>query len=333
MSDTYEVQQVEDSALWDALVQEADGGTVFSTSAWMTAVGRALGEKVVFYGCYKNGHLIAGCPVLLKGKGRFARAATPILTPYGGFLYARVGAKRWAKVEAEQSRAATLLIERLEKEAAYFALAHHPDIHDIRWFLWRGWHVRVNYTYHIDIADLHLLWDRFENRTKTVIRKAEREGFYVGSGEEDLEQFMVLYERIYRKQGIPPPVPVDVVRRCVETITDTGLSRMYTAMTPSGEVVSAVVFILGEEALYAWISGADPAFNESGATSLLYWRVFEEMSARYTTFDFVGANKPSIAKFKRGFGGELVPYYVTERYAPGVRGWVIRLGKRLRRLL
>ena len=77
-------------------------------------------------------------------------------------------------------------------------------------------------------------------------------------------------------------------------------------------MAATVVFVHGFDTMYAWQAGADPAFNSSDALSLLYWEFFKQ--TRYEKFDSVGANIPAIALFKRGFGGDLVPYFVVEGY-------------------
>ena len=60
--------------------------------------------------------------------------------------------------------------------------------------------------------------------------------------------------------------------------------------------------------------GGEPVgvMENTGATSLLYWQYLCKIEHKY--FDFVGANIPAVAFFKRGFGGDLTPYYVSEGY-------------------
>ena len=93
---------------------------------------------------------------------------------------------------------------------------------------------------------------------------------------------------------------------------DAGVAKTQAIVSPDGDIASIVIFVEGFDTLYAWVAGADPAFNASGATSLLYWRSFQQ--SRLKKFDFVGANRPAIAKFKRGFGGDLVPYFVVDGF-------------------
>ena len=94
------------------------------------------------------------------------------------------------------------------------------------------------------------------------------------------------------------------------------MAKPQAIVSPEGEIASIVIFVEGFDTLYAWVAGADPTFNPSGATSLLYWRVFEQTD--FEKFDFVGANIPAIAKFKRGFGGDLVSYFAVEGFKSGM---------------
>jgi len=325
----YEVERIEDPEVWDVFVRGAIGATVFSTSSWLRCARDAFGGEEVFYGCYKKGNLVAGCSGLALRKTGLSKLTTPPLTPYGGMIHARIAAKRPAKIEAEQSGAVCALMDRVISDFHYVQLSHAPALTDVRDFLWRDWRVSIRYSYRMDLTDLDRLWDRFENRTNTVVRKAERAGCSVRPS-EDLDLFVRQYDRIYQGQYAVPLVSGARTAAFCRIVQDAGLSRMYVAESPEGEPACVVVFVLGFDTVYAWVSGAEPRLNATGATSLLYWRVLQEMAEQYCRFDFVGANLPSIAKFKRGFGGDLVPYFATERYSSSFARSAFLLGQRIR---
>ena len=325
----YEVERIEDPEVWDGLVRAAPGATVFSTSSWLRCARDVFGGEGVFYGCYRKGNLVAGCSGLALRRAGLAKLTTPPLTPYGGVVHAPIAAKRPAKIEAEQSGATCALMDRLTSDFHYVQLSHAPILRDVREFLWRDWRVSIRYSYRMDLTDLDRLWDRFENRTNTVIRKAERSGCAVRLC-EDLDLFALQYDRIYREQGTVSLVSGLQVAAFCRAVRDVGLSRMYVAESPAGEPACLVVFVLGFDTVYAWVSGAEPRLNATGATSLLYWRVLQEMAEQYCRFDFVGANLPPVAKFKRGFGGDLIPYFTTERYSSSFARGAFLLGQRAR---
>ena len=311
MPDTYKIHLVSDDALWDALVQQALGGTIFSTSAWLNCAARATDGEAHRIGCFRNGNLIAGLSGLARKRSGLNRLETPELTPHTGLLLAPVQSKGPAKAEAEQHRACELLIDYLEKEYDHVFLVHPPAITDMRPFTWRNWDARLRYTYQIDPSDSEALWDKIERRTRTVIRKAEKLG-YALQPTDDVALFRRLYEALYNKQSDGAPVAADTAERFVAAVLKTGLGQAYKIESADGQVASVVVFVNGFDTAYAWAAGADPTLNNTGATSLLYWQYLCKIEHKY--FDFVGANIPAVAFFKRGFGGDLTPYYVSEGY-------------------
>lgn len=317
MSDTYEICTATDPQAWDEFVCQAVGGTVFSTWGWLQCAQQATGDAFRCLGVYRNGQLMAGLSGIETQRAGMRRFSTPVLTPHGGLLLAPVVGKGPAKAESEGQRAAELLIVHLRQEYHHCVLAHAPAVGDMRPFTWAGWEVRVRYTYQMGLGDREGLWERLERRTRTVIRKAEGKGFRV-LPTEDMALFRQQYERLYAHQGGRPPVDAGVAQRFAEAACRAGLARGLKVESTEGQVVAVVIFVCGAEGSYAWVAGADPELNHTGATSLLYWKYFEQEQGR---FDFVGANLPAIAFFKRGFGGELVPYFAVEGFRdPLVKG-------------
>ncbi len=325
MSDAYEIRAVKDRAPWDAFVHTAIGGTVFSTCTWLDCATQALSGEALRIGVYKKDKLVAGLAALVEKRGLFTHLETPALTPHTGLLFAPLASKGHAKIEAERQRACELLIEHLQKNYDHLHLTHTPAFGDMRPFSWANWQVSVRYTYRMDLSDLDALWQRVERRTRTVIRKAEKLGFRL-LPTNDLDLFAHLYDKIYAHQQKAPPIATAITQRFVAAVLEAGLGRAFTATSPEGDTAALVVFVEDGDTAYAWVAGADPALNNTGATSLLYWKYFEQ--SQQSRFDFVGANIPSIAFFKRGLGGDLVPYYATEGFG---NAW-LRRAMHLKRL-
>ena len=315
MPDTYEVRPVEDPQTWDDFVRTALGGSIFSSHTWLDCACRATNHALHCYGLYKNDSLLAAVSGLESRRTGFKRLTTPQLTPHGGLLFAPIPSKGPAKLEAEWGRATQLLIAHLLEHYDQVQLSLAPAIQDVREFTWSDWNARIRYTYQMDLSDLDSLWERVERRTRTVIRKAEKAGFTL-QPTDDLDLFRRQYELIYAKQDGGPPIDPALVQSFATHALAAGLAQPQAIVSPEGDIASIVIFVEGFDTLYAWVAGADPAFNPSGATSLLYWRSFQQTHLK--KFDFVGANMPAIAKFKRGFGGDLVPYFVVDGFKSGL---------------
>ncbi|NKB70149.1 MAG: GNAT family N-acetyltransferase [Candidatus Latescibacteria bacterium] len=318
MPDSYEIRPLEAGPVWDDFVHRANGGTVFSTDAWLHCAQRCLGGQIRRYGCFKNGRLTAGVSGLARTRLGLRSLSTPPLTPHGGLLLAPVASKGPAKTEAEWNRATDELVAYLQGHYHHTHLVLSPAIADIRPFTWKGWSHRARYTYQFQLGDEDSLWERLERRTRTVIRKAEKSDFRVRQT-DDLDLFRRQYESIYSRQG-GAPAAAATVQHFVGEVLAAGLGRALVVESAAGQAAAIVVFVHGFDTVYAWQAGADPAQNNSGALSLLYWRLL--VQAPRAHFDFVGANLPSIAHFKRGFGGDLVPYHAIDGFSGG---WPRRL--------
>ena len=310
MADTFEIRLVADDTAWDTFVHQAVGGTVFSTSAWLRCAAAASGDQIHRLGCYRNDHLVAGISGLARRRMGLYRLETPELTPYTGLLLAPVTGKGPAKGEAAQHHACTHLLDYLAKHYDRVSLTHAPAIADVRPFTWQGWDAHLRYTYRLPLGDSNALWERTERRTRTAIRKAEKLGYQLRPT-SDVVLFRQQYEAIYANQASGPPVAAATAERFVAAALEAGLAQAYEIASPDG-TAAVVAFVEGFDTTYAWAAGADPAYNHTGAISLLYWQYWDTVAHQY--FDFVGANIPSIAFFKRGFGCDLAPYYAVVGY-------------------
>ena len=312
--DSFEIADVADGEAWDAFVGTAAGATVFSTSAWLRCAREATGCEPRIHGCYRRGELVAAVSGLHLSRRLRSQLVTPPLLPHGGLLHRPVDSDNPARRESARNSSASSLIRFLESSYSSVRLTHSPELVDMREFSWAGWDVGPRYTYRLPLpADRQELWQQLERRTRTVVRKAEKEG-YRFRRLDDPELLRRQYELVYSSSihGRRPPVESALVERFARAAADAGLTEMHVAESPSGAIAAAVVFARGSHEVFAWVAGADPAFRDSGAASFLYWKFLEQTA--FQRFDFVGANIPGIALFKRGFAGDLVPYFHTQGY-------------------
>ncbi len=307
-----EVRKIEDPDVWDRFVAESPQGTVFSTLGWMRIAAEAQGGEPVALGVFEGDRLLGGASFLEISKGPFRKATTPSLTPYGGILYRPFHGKRRSDEEGLWHSCAVPLADYLGRRYDFVCLVHPHPVMDARPFSWSGFDSRVRYTYHLDIASPDAVWDNLEHRMKTVIRNAD--------GELTVESspwtagFAELYEHVYRDRGGEPPVARGVVERMAPAAIASCGGDLRIVRDADGTALCAGLFVSDVHAVYAWVSGALPSRNSSGAMSCLVWDTVRRYSGKVPVFDMVGANIPGVAFYKRGFGGALVPYYVTERY-------------------
>ncbi|MCH8837363.1 MAG: hypothetical protein IIA60_06110, partial [Candidatus Marinimicrobia bacterium] len=159
---------------------DAVGATLFSGADWVRDAAQATGTSARLVGAWDGDQLVAGVAGATSGSGWRRRFMTPHLLPHTGFLFRPATTDRPAHIESERSGATAALIEYLQAGHARIHLTHAPEVVDTREFLWAGWEVQPRYTYRIELPeDRSSVWDGFERRTRTAVRKAEKTGYRV----------------------------------------------------------------------------------------------------------------------------------------------------------
>lgn len=321
---------ISDWDTWDHLVECSPEGSVFSHSTWLASLCRCTGSVLKGVGYFNGTNLIGGVAFSEVRLGPIKKATVPILTPYGGFLtIPSPDGSRESAVESMLHKTSDALMEFLTKHYHHVFLVHTPSLRDTRPFDWDGWTVKNRYTYFVELDSPEKIWERFERRTRNAIRKAEH-GDFSFAIEENFPEFWELCKKTYDKQDLAVPASGSLIQKHYSTMLENDLIFTGAVKTEKGKWVAAVLFIRNGDDLCAWLSGAEPGLEDQGIMSFLYWKVMESFFDKYNRFDFLGANIPSQARFKRGFGGRLVSYPLAERYSPLWMGPLMRFATRLR---
>ena len=84
---------------------------------------------------------------------------------------------------------------------------------------------------------------------------------------------------------------------------------------------AALAVLEDDRAAYAWLVGSP----RGTAATRLFDDALARARAHAQTFDFFGANTPSLALFKKAFGGALTPFYRVAWHRPGLARLVAHL--------
>lgn len=135
-------------------------------------------------------------------------------------------------------------------------------------------------------------------------------------GLDEVEAAVALVEGSHDRQEHALGTPPETLAVLARALGRAGLVRVFVARRGGTPEAGLLVLTDGHTAHY-WLAGSVPG----PAMTVLVGHVMErlrEEGAAY--FDFVGANTPSIAEFKRKFGGLLVPYFRARHTAhPALR--------------
>ena len=309
MSQDIEIRELNKNEykVWDTIVDNSPQGTIFSKTIFSEALNQVTGKGYTIYGIFKNTNLIGGCPVYSKKRFGFKMAILPSLVPYSGIVLKTPSSKYSSQNESLRLKIENLICQKLSTEYDYVYLAHHPTLQDIRGFVWNGWRIHIRYTHVIDLKDYSL--EKIDPFTRRRIKKATEYGVKI-SESNDIERVVNLVEKSYLRHSATPPFP----KHYLVGLFERGIYHLFIAQNPNGDILSGMIVVKDPPVAYGGILGSEPEALKTGVNSLLLWSVLSSLTTEFEQFDFMGANVQSIAKFKSNFGGNLIPYYVCEKY-------------------
>jgi hypothetical protein len=265
----------------------------------LRGAGDSLREADAFL--RESGDFAAALPVFEKRRGPLRVAALPPIT----FLVTPLLAAppKASEVHARHSPLDALLA-LLAARYHRASLLLHPSLADARPLLWAGWRVAPRYTYALDLADL----DRgaWTQTTRWQVNK-EASRYRIAEDATFAEDAVAFTEAAYRRRGTSLGLDGAAERRLASALVGAGLARAFGAI-PEGEAApeAAVVVLHDGQTAVDWLAGSRPG----PAMNVLLAAVLARLAADgLRHFDLGGANTPSIAEFKRKFGGRLVPYF------------------------
>ena len=268
-----------------------------------------------------RGHLLlAGAEEAIGGLVVFEKRVGPLraaaLPPYGEFVTPVLRGPLAAADVHRHGTALDAIAVALGERVHQASLRLHPSLTDARPLAWAGW--RLTTAYHMEAPlsgkDGTDAWGRY---TRKAVRR-HADAFSVREGRERIPAVVALAAGSLAAKGLGHP-PAAACTRLAEALVDAGQARAYVAAPGAGGAPEAGAVIVhdGPTAHY-WMVGSEAG---PAMTVLLAHAAREMRAAGCDRLHLGGANVPSVAEFKRGFGGELRPV-VRARL---VRGWALRL--------
>ena len=321
MADRYETTVLSGDELeeWDLLVRRTPQGTLFSSTRWFRTLGEMLEKDWRVLGCFKNANLIGGAISLSIRKYGLDLFLPPLLTGYPGIHYLPPEGSRACERVEEVLRRVEAIEKGVREMHAMAWLVHAPAMAELRPFVWNKWECVPRYTFVLKLVDREAMKGNLKHSLRKQIRKAEEKGLAVRAA-GDVGRVVELYERSYGRRGTPAPVEPGLLARWYGRLAQEGTARAYVVEDDAGAAHAFRIVLVDGPTAFDWIAGSDPDHLSEGGTPYLLWKVIETLAGDCETFDFMGANIRSIASFKTGFGGDLVPYWETRRFrSPWVR--------------
>lgn len=308
------------AARWDALARASAQDTPFATLAFARALARVqplrLHVATVDDGG-PAGRLRAGALVYARRAGPLRLAVAPALSYYATPL---LDGPLAAAAVAEHRSPLDRLIEGLQGAFDAVAFQLHPTLADVRPFVWAGFDARVLYTYRLAAGDAPGALRR--NHARTLRRDAAHAVFDVPP---DYPHALALVRARYARAGARAlPVARHAALFADLSRSDGGaghLRMLACADRPADTPHAALALLEGRAEHHGWMAGS----ADGASLTRLQHDALARARAAGVAYDFGGANTPSVAAFKAGFGVPLVPFYRVAWHRPGLARLVSRL--------
>jgi hypothetical protein len=278
---------------------------IFFRDWWLDSVTDPSEWDVVLVKKDKN--IIAVFPFFKAKKHGFNFIVQPKLTQFSGPWIKYPDNMKYNSKLSYEKKIFNEIIEKLP-DFDLMDINFHYSIENWLPFYWKGYKQSTRYTYLIeDLTNLDEVYSNFQSNIKSDIKKAEK--VVTITPTDNLQKFYELNSSTFKRQGIDMSYSYEYLRR-MDNIHKANDSRRITfAVDEKGNVHSAIYVVWDKNSAYYLMSGSDPEFRSSGATSLLLWEAIQFASTVVNKFDFEGSMIEPIEKFFKGFGAVQKPYF------------------------
>lgn len=302
-------------AAWERLRSATEAPTAFSAAAF----ARVFAEHTPYRPApivvrEDDGEFAAGLIGFERRVGPYPRLEVPPFVQFTPILLREPLREHAVHGHATPVHAILRLLRSRYASAGVHLL---PEVRDVRAAVWSEFRVRPLYTYRIRLPESGAPEESWSTNAQRLLRKFGGE-FHVEIGLEHVSEVVRLCAHSYERHGRALPIAAPALERLVSDLSRLGMIRVY-ALRPSGPGTceAGIVALYEKNLAHYWIAGSRPG---PGMTVLLGHVLRDLQASDVGTFDFVGANTPSVAEFKRRFGPELIPYYrIAHTRALGLR--------------
>lgn len=310
------IEYISDKETWDRFIDASPSGLLFHKWDFLKVTERHTGYTALPYGIYNGNELVAACPLFCRRVNGISIVLSPPPTqaviPYLGIVMGRdYTTAKQSKKESIMRVVAEGLGEVLnDLSPNYFSMKIAPSLHDIRWFSWSGYQIRINYSYVIDLTPpLETLWGNLNRKLRTSLRKFEREGYHLEEG-DDLTLF---YETVRHRFSQPDMNIPMITRHYFEDIFQAypEYVHVYHLYDQNGDLTG--VGTTQEYKRYLlWVGG--PKIDGTSANEYLQWLLLRSAKEKgFSEFENTGANNPNLNMHKAKYNPNLSLYLEVSR--------------------
>jgi len=154
------------------------------------------------------------------------------------------------------------------------------------------------------------LWKNIKSETRNRIRKGEKNNFEISGDQshEIINDYLSLRSEMYQKQGMKYESSNKFLLDVLTNLSKD--SYRLLSITHDGKLISAGVFLLFNKVCYYWDGVSRSDYNKLCPNNVLHWNIINwAKSTGFLWYDLGGTNTPTIANFKKGYGGTTKEYF------------------------
>jgi hypothetical protein len=305
----------EEYQIWSQFVVRSYYGTIYNSVEHMKSICDALKIQFDIVGCFdKNNVLIAGIAFGHSRKfGKNYLYNLPI-TPYCNIVFNERETNLQSKKETHHHSVVNELLNFLEANFSYIKFSFNYRYPDVRPYTWSNYLSKVNYTYLINLQEDHNP-DNYDPSLRRQLKKGYNLPYRITDEvtEKSIYAYYDLHLKTYRRQGLKTELPREGFRNYIENVTKNNQGTIYS-IEHKGIIISSMVILFDPDTAYYTLSATDPEYFSLGLNHVLLDQILtllKEKKVKY--FDFIGANTPSISRYKAKYNFKLVPIYSVEK--------------------
>lgn len=235
----------------------------------------------------------------------YGKIVQPPRNPYLP-VYFYTSSSKLSEVLQRKREALEKLSELFQKYGLNGNVKLSPEIEDMRFFYWKKFFVKLNYTYKIDLSKFR---SNYASSLKTKINKARKLG-YTCEITTDFDSVCECLAAPEKRKNFSHRFSVNDMYRLYDLLGSDNL--LATIVKDANQnIMGAWVQLYSSNGLaLGWSAGIKTEGLKDGVNFLLGDFTLDYLCQKgCKSFDLVGANIPSIAKMKEAWGGDLIVYY------------------------
>lgn len=292
-------------AEWDAFVDNAPQGSVYCKSWWLDAVCPDAYELIAIR---RDGHIRAGMALPIVRSRHGAVVGMPPLTQTLGPLVCLPPGPKYGSQLTYEMKILRELIAAIPATDEFFINCGQRFTNWLP-FHWAGYSQATRYSYVIDdLTDLQAVYGGMSDKTRNIIRKAERAGIQVEECDE-LQSVVPLFEMTWTRQGLAFPYDWEVMDRIDRGALANAGRKIFVAQDGAGRIHAGIYIVYTPQRAYYVMQGSDPELRSSGAPLLAHWHAIQFAATVSQRYDFVGSMLEEVEHVFRSFGAVQKPYF------------------------